>query len=206
MMERKNYRNIGLAGFWLRLGANLLDGLIISIPLALFWFVVVGFNVDTFDDTTFVPDFIYGIYGLLMPVFWYGFTIGKKICNVRIERIDGLDVTIGTMLLRNLVGGLVYVITLGIAYIVSIFMVALREDKRSIHDLIAGTRVVEVVELTLSDEANEILSRDLNRSPESNTEGPEVSPVVSEVSLAKADVTEENVEGVKEDIKEEDNK
>jgi len=47
------------------------------------------------------------------------------------------------MLLRDLVAGLVYSVTLGIAVIVSIFMVALREDKRSIHDFIAGTKVID---------------------------------------------------------------
>ncbi|CFJ41051.1 RDD family [Mycobacterium tuberculosis] len=56
--------------------------------------------------------------------------------------MDGSQVGIGTMLLRVFVGMyLVYGITLGIGAIVSAIMVAAREDKRSIHDLIAGTYV-----------------------------------------------------------------
>jgi uncharacterized RDD family membrane protein YckC len=41
----------------------------------------------------------------------------------------------------SVVGSLVYVITLGIGVIISAIMVAAREDKRSIHDFIAGTYV-----------------------------------------------------------------
>ena len=47
----------------------------------------------------------------------------------------------GTMLLRVLVGGSCIRLTLGIALIVSAFMVGIREDKRAIHDFIAGTYV-----------------------------------------------------------------
>lgn len=46
------------------------------------------------------------------------------------------------MLLRGLVATLVYVLTLGIGLIASIIMVAVREDKRGLHDFIAGTEVV----------------------------------------------------------------
>ena len=52
-----------------------------------------------------------------------------------------LKLGIGDMLMRVVVAGLIYAVTLGIAAIVSAFMVGLREDKRSLHDLIAGTYV-----------------------------------------------------------------
>ena len=45
------------------------------------------------------------------------------------------------MLLRVLVAGIVYGLTLGIALIVSVFMVVFRKDKRSLHDMMAGTYV-----------------------------------------------------------------
>lgn len=44
--------------------------------------------------------------------------------------------------MRNVVAGVIYGFTFGIALIVSIFMVALREDKRALHDFIAGTEVI----------------------------------------------------------------
>lgn len=59
----------------------------------------------------------------------------------RIVKVNGGNVGIGTMLMRTVVAGIVYVVTLGIGLIVSAFMVGVREDKRSIHDLLAGTYV-----------------------------------------------------------------
>lgn len=84
-----------------------------------------------------------GLYSLLVPVFWNGYTVGKRICGIRIRKVyDHLPPSIGTMLLRNVVAGIIYGFSFGIALIVSIFMVALREDKRALHDFIAGTEVV----------------------------------------------------------------
>lgn len=80
-------------------------------------------------------------YYVLIPIFWYGYTVGKRFCGIRIVKLNGDDVTLGTMLLREVLGAIIYSITFGIAAIVSAFMVGLREDKRSIHDLIAGTYV-----------------------------------------------------------------
>lgn len=45
------------------------------------------------------------------------------------------------MFLRSIVASIIYVITLGLGFIISAIMVAAREDKRSIHDFIAGTYV-----------------------------------------------------------------
>lgn len=124
------------AGFWRRLGAAILDGLIIGIPLAIISLILFG------EGDSWFTNIVSFLYSLLTPVLWNGYTIGKKICSIQIKRVDGMPVGIGTMLMRQLVGGLVYGITFGIAAIVSAFMVGLREDKRAIHDFIAGTVVV----------------------------------------------------------------
>lgn len=125
------------AGFWIRLGASLLDGLIVSIPLTIISFILTGGQGN--DHITEIIGFL---YSLLLPVLWNGYTIGKRLCGIQIRKLDGSVPGIGTMLLRNVVAGIVYGITFGIAAIVSAFMVGLREDKRSIHDMIAGTEVV----------------------------------------------------------------
>jgi len=127
------------AGFWIRLGASLLDGIIVGIPIYIIAFILIG-SEPARDN---LANFLSGLYSLLIPVFWKGFTVGKRICGIRIRKVsDGMPPTIWTMLLRNLVGGLVYGLTLGIGAIVSAFMVGLREDKRAIHDFIAGTEVI----------------------------------------------------------------
>ena len=46
--------------------------------------------------------------------------------------------------MRELVANIVYALTLGIGLIASAIMVGVREDKRSLHDIIAGTEVVYV--------------------------------------------------------------
>lgn len=125
------------AGFWIRLGAGLLDAIIIAIPLTIISLILTGGDGEG-DYFTRILSFL---YTLLVPVFWNGYTIGKRICGIQIRKLDGSPPTIGTMLLRNVVAGLVYGLTLGIAFIVSIVMVAAREDKRAIHDFIAGTEV-----------------------------------------------------------------
>ena len=124
------------AGFWVRLLANILDGLVIGIPVGTVAYIATG-NWENENFST--PLTI--LYTLLIPILWHGYTVGKRIMNVRIVKIDGSKLDIWTMLMRIIVAGLIYVVTLGAALIVSAFMVGLRQDKRSIHDLVAGTYV-----------------------------------------------------------------
>jgi uncharacterized RDD family membrane protein YckC len=126
------------AGFWIRLLALILDAVIIAIPLTIISLVIPGSTSDEY-----ITDILSFLYTLLTPVLWNGYTIGKRICGIRIVKIsDGRSPSLVTMLLRNVVAGIIYVVTLGIAVIVSATMVAAREDKRSLHDFIAGTEVV----------------------------------------------------------------
>ncbi|OBZ16715.1 MULTISPECIES: RDD family protein [Bacillales] len=126
------------AGFWVRFGAGLLDSIIVGIPLFIISLLITG----GLEGREYFTDVISFLYTVLVPVFWSGYTIGKRICGIQIRKLDGSPPGLGTMLLRHVVGGLVYGITLGIAAIVSAFMVGMREDKRAIHDFIAGTEVV----------------------------------------------------------------
>lgn len=125
------------AGFWIRLGALVLDYLITSVPLAIIFMLATGKDPN---DSTMIS-IILTLYSLLLPVYWNGYVIGKKICGIRIVKKDGTQVGFLTMILRVLVGALIYGVTFGIGVIVSAFMVGMREDKRSIHDFVAGTYV-----------------------------------------------------------------
>jgi uncharacterized RDD family membrane protein YckC len=137
-MERVPLNTNEPAGFWIRFGALILDALIVGLPLTIIAIVFTGNAQDEY-----VTDIISFLYALLTPILWNGYTIGKRICGIRIVKVsDGQPPGLGTMLLRNVVAGLIYGITFGIAIIVSVTMVAAREDKRSIHDFIAGTEVV----------------------------------------------------------------
>ncbi|WP_214482331.1 RDD family protein [Bacillus sp. SM2101] len=122
------------AGFSVRLAALFFDWLLIGLPITFIAYYI-------FNEQSFLLNEFEVIYGTLLPVFWKGYTVGKKIVGIRIVKIDGTNVHLGTMVLRVIVAGIVYGLTLGIGIIVSIFMVLLREDNRSIHDFVANTYV-----------------------------------------------------------------
>lgn len=127
------------AGFQNRLLASVLDFIIVFVSLGLLSKLIYGEFLNYKE--VYLTDTISLIYYLLLPVLWYGYTLGRKMVGNRIVRVDGKKVGIGTMLLRNWVAGIFYILTLGIGLIVSAFMIGLREDKRAIHDFIAQTYV-----------------------------------------------------------------
>lgn len=124
------------AGFWRRLAATLLDALIVGIPLSIVSYFITGSTEG--DPVTTILNVLYLI---IVPIYWSGYTIGKRIMGVRIVKVNGEKLGVGAMLLRTVVASLVYAITFGIAFIISAIMVAARNDKRAIHDFIAGTYV-----------------------------------------------------------------
>lgn len=72
------------AGFWIRLGASILDAIIIALPLM----VIAGLITGNFDSDEPIAKILSALYSILLPVFWYGRTIGKRICGIRIRKYD----------------------------------------------------------------------------------------------------------------------
>ncbi|WP_410984589.1 RDD family protein [Bacillus cereus] len=129
------------AGFWKRFLACIVDGLLI-IPM---YIMFLSLDVSK-SHTEMIVNILNLLYFLIVPAIWLGFTIGKRVIEIQIIRIDGEKITLWTTCKRYLIAMIVYTLTLGIGFIVSAFMVGLREDKRAIHDLIAGTQVIEVLD------------------------------------------------------------
>ncbi|MEC1664661.1 RDD family protein [Bacillus halotolerans] len=121
----------------MRLGASLLDYIIVSMPLLLIYWLITGKD----PNDSMIISLVVLLYSILLPVFWQGYLIGKRICGIRIVKKDGSQVGLVTMIMRVIIAGLVYGITFGLGLIVSLFMIGLREDKRTLHDFIAGTYV-----------------------------------------------------------------
>lgn len=151
------------AGFWIRLGALILDGVIFGIPsniissiffLPMFTslFTAVQNNPNMGPEELFpiimpfyfpaisVMFILVLIYYVVIPALWNGFTPGKRIVGIRIVRLDGNKVGFGTMLLRYVVGHMI-VDAIALGGLVSAIMVGASKDKRSLHDLVAGTAV-----------------------------------------------------------------
>lgn len=127
-------------GFWIRLGARIVDGLLMG---AVVYLLIILFTLDTQSAAVQAGEsLLMNLYFVLVPVLWAGHTVGKWLLGIRIVRDDGSEVNLLTMVIREFLVGLLYGVTLGIGVIVSAFMIALREDKKSIHDLIAKTKVV----------------------------------------------------------------
>lgn len=128
------------AGFGERFFATFIDAILTAISFGLITYLVHGeLNPDGFN----VTDVLNVLYFVLLPVVWSGYTVGKKALGIRIVKKNGEDVGVLNMILRYFVAGIIYVFTFGIGFIASIFMVALREDKRAVHDFIGGTQVLK---------------------------------------------------------------
>ncbi len=107
------------------------------MPLLLIYWLITGKD----PNDSMIISLVVLLYSILLPVFWQGYLIGKRICGIRIVKKDGSQVGLVTMIMRVIIAGLVYGITFGLGLIVSLFMIGLREDKRTLHDFIAGTYV-----------------------------------------------------------------
>jgi uncharacterized RDD family membrane protein YckC len=137
-------------GFWPRFGAYVLDSIVMA---AVYYLVLepVKLNLAEFQSANQAEVLAllktlasqaaaqYGIemiYCVTMTAA-FGATLGKMAINARIVRKDGSRLGFGRAWLRW-AGTVVSRFTLGIGYV----MIAWREDKRALHDLMAGTRVV----------------------------------------------------------------
>jgi uncharacterized RDD family membrane protein YckC len=143
-----------LARFW----ATLLDGLVYIAPLALLIVAAVAVGAagkrsggKPFDGLVIALLVVAGLAFLGVLAFQAyrlattGQTLGKKWLGIRIVKMDGSPVNFSTaVMLRGvlpwLLGGVPY---LGVVFSLVNHLFIFRDDRRCIHDLIAGTRVVD---------------------------------------------------------------
>lgn len=115
------------AGFWIRLAASALDGLLVALAVGLV-------------PHMFRPNYLL-IYAAYCILLWglRGTTIGGIVCNLKVVRLDDRRVDWPTALVRGL-GGFLSFFAAGIGFI----WVSFDEQRQSWHDKIAGTTVVHV--------------------------------------------------------------
>jgi uncharacterized RDD family membrane protein YckC len=135
------------AGFWIRFVAHILDGIILFAIGAIIWPVLFGeaFWVTETIEGTDGSTFAYGTtqsWHLLMQVLYstfflaiWGSTPGKALFNIRIYDASGRRGLGFPRAAVRSAAEILSVLTLMIGYT----MAAFRSDKRSLHDLIAGT-------------------------------------------------------------------
>ncbi|HJF34371.1 MAG TPA: RDD family protein [Sporosarcina psychrophila] len=129
------------AAFGVRLLASILDGFILTFTSGFIIYIFSGeFSIDWTNGV--VWQLMYTLYLAVFPVLWGGYIIGKRICGIKVKRIDNQNVTFTNMIMREFVGYyLIGLVTFGLSIVVSILMIIFREDKRGIHDIIGGTYV-----------------------------------------------------------------
>lgn len=112
------------AGFWIRMGALLIDIVLVSVIVSV---------LDTPDAFWIVA--LAG-YGALM---WKikGTTIGGIVCGLKVVRRDGADLNWDTAIVRAL-GCFLSMVVAGLGFLWIVF----DEDRQAWHDKIAGTLVV----------------------------------------------------------------
>jgi uncharacterized RDD family membrane protein YckC len=151
-----------LAGWWSRVGATLIDGIIVGIGavliVALFGSV---FSVGFFaSDEAGVVSLIVGLllsflaiaivallYAPLMMARTNGKTLGRMAMGIRVVRASGQPMTFGWAMLREvvvkaLVFGIAGSLTFGLANLADVLWPLWDEENRALHDFIVDTRVV----------------------------------------------------------------
>ena len=125
----------------MRLIAYLVDGLIITIITVLIYFLIYG-GFSTGLAESYWYNALEGVYLTIVPAVWGGYTLAKRMVNIRVRKLDGSDVSLFDMFIRDFIGKvLLGVLTFGITTFVSLFMVLLMKQRRAIHDYMAGTYV-----------------------------------------------------------------
>ncbi|WP_457096187.1 RDD family protein [Lysobacter sp. P5_B9] len=137
-----------------RLGAVMLDGLIVAVPAMLVAMIVPALGSGPNGRGSAAMAVLFALLGIgfiafmavqLVLLHRHGQTMGKKLVGIRIVRSDGSRAGLGRIfLLRSLVPGLIGAIPLlgpifGLIDPLFIF----GSDKRCLHDLIADTIVVD---------------------------------------------------------------
>jgi uncharacterized RDD family membrane protein YckC len=144
------------AGFWIRVVAKFIDGLIVGIPIGLLYVIAIfGFGVTPMQRPGAVPDMsalfaqmgmqlgvqvIGMVLGGLYTVYFvtkYNATPGKMAVGLRIVMASGNRITVG-----RAVGRYFAEMLSGMICYVGYILAAFDTQKRTLHDHMCGTRVV----------------------------------------------------------------
>jgi len=156
-------KNIIYAGFWIRFLASLLDTIFLALPVGIVifflsdghWFdfsqyqqnVMMAMSgnlhaLDTQPQTSLKWELLFEVTVLLVTMLfwrrWRGATPGKKFVHIKIvDHQTHKDIDNRQAITRSL-GYIPSTFLFGIGFL----MLAFREDKRSLHDMLGGTIVI----------------------------------------------------------------
>jgi uncharacterized RDD family membrane protein YckC len=142
------------AGFWVRGAALTVDSIVLQAAFLPFQLLIVaptllvgGLARGADPTRAFAVNVAYNVVAVLVYAgYWvwmhgrWGQTLGKVATGVKVVTAAGEPIGYGRSLGRFVAYLLSSVLTLGIGHLIAAF----REDKRALHDLVAGTRVIKV--------------------------------------------------------------
>ena len=144
--------NVDLASRWSRLGASIVDTIVMMVIIFPLMFAFGLFETFTQGQE---PPFIYTLgMGLVSIVAFFvinikflkdnGQTIGKKVLGIKIVDMAGVKPPVGNHILKRYLAYFTpnYIPVIGGFLSMINVLFVFRKDKRCIHDLIAGTQVV----------------------------------------------------------------
>lgn len=141
-------------GFWARFGAQIIDGLIVGVPayaiaVGIIFAIVFSMQQQQQQEPSaaaavmmllaYVPMYVFPVlYEALMLSMKNGQTVGKMALRLRVVRPDGSRITTGQAWGRAAMR-----LILGCLIIVDYIPFFFTDEKTTLHDMVAGTRVVE---------------------------------------------------------------
>lgn len=136
--------SVGYGGFWIRVVAYILDGILLSIASGIVGLVtgvsVYATDFAHFNYATNIGSLVIGwLYFALMESSARGATVGKMAVGLRVVTDQGQRLSFA-----NATGRYFAKFVSAIILFIGFIMVAFTERKRGLHDMIAGTLVVKV--------------------------------------------------------------
>lgn len=136
-----------LAGFWRRLGAYVIDAVILGVAGAVVQAIIGAVVRGSGSDTTGLT-VRSGLIGFILELAYFGYlwsrygqSVGYMALGIRLVRGDGGPISGGLAVLRAVLVYLSFALCL-VPAIVSAFTIGLGRQKQAIHDMMLNTFVV----------------------------------------------------------------
>ena len=133
--------NTEYGGFWIRVGANVMDGVVlIIVSLLINILSQLAFSEEAAGVADAVPQILlYWVYSAVLHSSSWQATIGKKMLGMKVVDYSGERISVGRATGRYFAG-----ILSGLILGIGLMMVGWTKRKQGLHDFIAKTLVVEV--------------------------------------------------------------
>lgn len=137
------------APFLLRCGAVLIDYILLICPVVISFLLGRAFNEagekdganllnSTLINSGWLIMILLAVTNLVIFPLFTGKSLGKMLTGLRIVKADGNPPSLGSLLIRHLVGYPLTALTIGLGFLLAVFS----QKGRALHDLLAGTVVV----------------------------------------------------------------